>query len=61
MHVQIVLCDGFDPLDVIAPLRRAPSRNVPLGPRIAHAVESLFAHERRGTVRRAEGPAPVAV
>lgn len=30
-----------------------------LGPRIAHAVETLFAHERRGTVWRAEGPTPV--
>ncbi|WP_435191425.1 DJ-1/PfpI family protein [Streptomyces sp. bgisy126] len=29
-----------------------------LGPRIAHAVEELFAHERRGTVWRARGPAP---
>ncbi|MEZ0156526.1 DJ-1/PfpI family protein, partial [Streptomyces griseorubens] len=29
-----------------------------LGPRIAHAVETLFAHERRGTVWRATGPAP---
>jgi transcriptional regulator GlxA family with amidase domain len=29
-----------------------------LGPRIAHAVEGLFAHERRGTVWRATGPAP---
>ncbi|CAL9630839.1 Isonitrile hydratase [Streptomyces sp. enrichment culture] len=29
-----------------------------LGPRIAHAVETLFAHERRGTVWRAAGPAP---
>lgn len=31
-----------------------------LGPRIAHAVERLFAYERRGVVWRAEGPAPVA-
>lgn len=31
-----------------------------LGPRIAHAVEQLFAHERRGTVWRARGPVPVA-
>jgi transcriptional regulator GlxA family with amidase domain len=31
-----------------------------LGPRIAHAVERLFAHERRGTVWRADGPAPLA-
>jgi putative intracellular protease/amidase len=30
-----------------------------LGPRIAHAVEKLFAHERRGIVWRAEGPVPV--
>ncbi|GLW47153.1 glutamine amidotransferase [Streptomyces sp. NBRC 14336] len=30
-----------------------------VGPRIAHAVEELFAHERRGTVWRAEGPVPV--
>lgn len=29
-----------------------------LGPRIAHAVEGLFAHERRGTVWRATGPEP---
>ncbi|MEV5253727.1 DJ-1/PfpI family protein [Streptomyces werraensis] len=29
-----------------------------LGPRIAHAVETLFAHERRGTVWHAAGPAP---
>ncbi|MBB5122505.1 glutamine amidotransferase [Streptomyces eurocidicus] len=27
-----------------------------VGPRIAHAVEELFAHERRGTVWRARGP-----
>jgi transcriptional regulator GlxA family with amidase domain len=32
-----------------------------LGPRIAHAVEQLFAHERRGTTWRNHGPAPVAV
>ncbi|NUL05728.1 DJ-1/PfpI family protein [Streptomyces lunaelactis] len=31
-----------------------------LGPRIAHAVEQLFAHERRGTVWRAVGPVPAA-
>lgn len=31
-----------------------------VGPRIAHAVEELFAHERRGTVWRAQGPAPAA-
>lgn len=30
-----------------------------IGPRIAHAVEGLFAHERRGTVWRRRGPAPV--
>ncbi|MFD1939717.1 DJ-1/PfpI family protein [Nonomuraea mangrovi] len=30
-----------------------------LGPRIAHAVEELFAHERRGVVWREEGHAPV--
>lgn len=30
-----------------------------LGPRIAHAVEELFAHERRGTVWRAQGPTPL--
>ncbi|MFF9204130.1 DJ-1/PfpI family protein [Streptomyces sp. NPDC014986] len=30
-----------------------------VGPRIAHAVEDLFAHERRGTVWRHEGPVPV--
>ncbi|MGS2810475.1 DJ-1/PfpI family protein [Nocardia sp. MW-W600-9] len=29
-----------------------------LGPRIAHAVEELFAHERRGTVWRAQGLTP---
>ncbi|MET9147216.1 DJ-1/PfpI family protein [Streptomyces sp. NPDC058319] len=29
-----------------------------VGPRIAHAVEELFAHERRGTVWRARGAAP---
>jgi transcriptional regulator GlxA family with amidase domain len=29
-----------------------------LGPRIAHAVEELFAYERRGTVWRAHGPVP---
>ncbi|MGV9391864.1 DJ-1/PfpI family protein [Streptomyces olivaceus] len=29
-----------------------------VGPRIAHAVEELFAHERRGTVWRAAGPEP---
>ncbi|MEV4436517.1 DJ-1/PfpI family protein [Streptomyces sp. NPDC049585] len=29
------------------------------GPRIAHAVEELFAHERRGTVWRPQGPAPL--
>ncbi|MGW7381439.1 DJ-1/PfpI family protein [Streptomyces sp. NPDC054794] len=30
-----------------------------VGPRVAHAVEELFAHERRGVVWRAQGPAPV--
>ncbi len=29
-----------------------------VGPRIAHAVEELFAHERRGTVWRNTGPQP---
>lgn len=29
-----------------------------VGPRIAHAVEELFAYERRGTVWRATGPTP---
>ncbi|UQI45512.1 DJ-1/PfpI family protein [Streptomyces sp. HU2014] len=29
-----------------------------VGPRIAHAVEELFAHERRGTVWHARGPVP---
>ncbi|WP_433892497.1 DJ-1/PfpI family protein [Streptomyces sp. CA-111067] len=29
-----------------------------VGPQVAHAVEELFAHERRGTVWRPEGPAP---
>ncbi|WP_030385092.1 DJ-1/PfpI family protein [Streptomyces sp. NRRL S-241] len=31
-----------------------------IGPRIAHAVEQLFAHERRGTVWHAAGPVPAA-
>lgn len=31
------------------------------GPRIAHAVETLFEHERRGTVWRNHGVAPVGV
>ncbi|WP_020495571.1 DJ-1/PfpI family protein [Sciscionella marina] len=31
-----------------------------LGPRVAHAVEQLFAHERRGVVWRASGPVPAA-
>lgn len=30
-----------------------------LGPRVAHAVETLFEHERRGTVWRNQGIAPV--
>ncbi|MGK5529480.1 DJ-1/PfpI family protein [Streptomyces sp. URMC 129] len=30
-----------------------------VGPQIAHAVEELFAHERRGTVWCHQGPAPV--
>ncbi|WP_045743891.1 MULTISPECIES: DJ-1/PfpI family protein [Actinoplanes] len=30
-----------------------------LGPRVAHAVEQLFAHERRGTVWRATGTVPL--
>ncbi|MFG2819121.1 DJ-1/PfpI family protein [Kitasatospora sp. NPDC048365] len=29
-----------------------------VGPRVAHAVEELFAHERRGTVWPAKGPVP---
>ncbi|MER6685963.1 DJ-1/PfpI family protein [Streptomyces olivaceoviridis] len=29
-----------------------------IGPQIAHAVEELFAHERRGTVWRSHGPTP---
>ncbi|WP_238697552.1 DJ-1/PfpI family protein [Streptomyces sp. E2N166] len=29
-----------------------------VGPRIAHAMEDLFSHERRGTVWRAQGPTP---
>lgn len=29
-----------------------------IGPQVAHAVEELFAHERRGVVWRAHGPAP---
>lgn len=32
-----------------------------LGPRIAHAVERLFAYERRGVVWREHGPAPAAL
>lgn len=32
-----------------------------VGPRVAHAVEELFAHERRGTVWRANGPTPTTV
>ncbi|MEW2297996.1 DJ-1/PfpI family protein [Streptomyces sp. NPDC006743] len=32
-----------------------------VGPRVAHAVEELFAHERRGTVWRAQGPTPGAL
>lgn len=31
-----------------------------VGPQIAHAVEELFAHERRGTTWRPEGPEPAA-
>lgn len=32
-----------------------------IGPQIARAVEDLFAHERRGTVWRHQGPAPAAL
>ncbi|MER7719623.1 DJ-1/PfpI family protein [Streptomyces flaveolus] len=32
-----------------------------VGPRVAHAVEVLFSHERRGTVWRAQGPTPTAL
>ncbi len=32
-----------------------------VGPQVAHAVEQLFAHERRGVVWRDRGPAPVAL
>ncbi|MEV6073060.1 DJ-1/PfpI family protein [Nocardia sp. NPDC052001] len=32
-----------------------------VGPRIAHAVERLFAHERRGTVWSRRGPEPAAL
>ena len=32
-----------------------------VGPQIAHAVEELFAHERRGTVWRNQGPEPAAL
>lgn len=32
-----------------------------LGPRIAHAVEALFEHERRGTVWRNQGMAPASL
>nr|WQM80054.1 DJ-1/PfpI family protein [Streptomyces sp.] len=120
MHVQVVLLDGFDPLDAIAPyevlyaggVASAGAVSVELvsaegahhqgldaldasgahavrarvvddgdlvtgagvtsgldlglyllerasGPRIAHAVEELFAHERRGVVWRAQGLAPI--
>ncbi|GAA2259929.1 DJ-1/PfpI family protein [Kitasatospora cystarginea] len=31
-----------------------------VGPQIAHAVEDLFAHERRGTTWRPDGPEPAA-
>ncbi|WP_017570297.1 type 1 glutamine amidotransferase family protein [Nocardiopsis halotolerans] len=31
-----------------------------VGPRVAHSVERLFSHERRGVVWRAEGPEAVA-
>jgi hypothetical protein len=31
-----------------------------VGPQIAHAVEELFAYERRGTVWRHESPVPEA-
>ncbi|MCY0936839.1 hypothetical protein [Streptomyces sp. H34-S4] len=96
MHAQIVLFDGFDPLDVIAPYEvlyaggtacggavsvelvsaEGPREMVSgtgvtsgldlglyllereVGPQIAHAVEELFAYERRGTVWRNEGPVP---
>ena len=30
-----------------------------IGPRVAHAVEALFEHERRGTVWRSAGPKPI--
>ncbi|MFE0188433.1 DJ-1/PfpI family protein [Streptomyces sp. NPDC058989] len=32
-----------------------------IGPQVAHAVEQLFAHERRGVVWSDRGPAPVAL
>ncbi|MFG3043618.1 DJ-1/PfpI family protein [Streptomyces sp. NPDC048241] len=32
-----------------------------VGPQIAHAVEELFAYERRGTVWRTQGPVPAAL
>ncbi len=32
-----------------------------IGPQVAHAVEALFAHERRGVVWRPQGPAPAAL
>ncbi|MEU4659373.1 DJ-1/PfpI family protein [Streptomyces sp. NPDC023723] len=32
-----------------------------IGPRVAHAVEELFAHERRGIVWRATGPRPASL
>ncbi|WP_406840557.1 DJ-1/PfpI family protein [Streptomyces sp. AHU1] len=32
-----------------------------VGPRVAHAVEELFSHERRGTVWRAQGLTPAAL
>ncbi|XVQ15208.1 DJ-1/PfpI family protein [Spirillospora sp. CA-255316] len=32
-----------------------------IGPQVAHAVEELFAHERRGVVWRNDGPIPAAL
>lgn len=71
MHVQIVLFDGFDLLDAIAPYEVFSAAamyshkkiTVELvsaeGPRIAHAVEKLFEYERRGTVWKNTGDSPI--
>jgi putative intracellular protease/amidase len=71
MHTQVVLFDGFDPLDAIAPYEvlyaggsatdgavtvELVTAEGQVGPRVAHAVEELLSHERRCTVWRAQGP-----